>query len=73
MDYGFRKIGNTEYKNVKQYQHPTYGICYTATSNAGKCKFSVTKPTALEAAKALDLYCIKRGMKQVNNTYKAKP
>lgn len=72
MDYGFRKVGHTEYKSVREFTHPVYGTCFTGTSNMGGKKFSVTKPTALEAAKALDLYRIKNGFKQVNNLFKEK-
>lgn len=72
MDFGFRKIGPTEYRNVREYTHPKYGICFTATSNIGGKKFSVTKPTALEAAKALEVYRIKNGFKQLNNLFRPK-
>lgn len=71
MDYRFRLVGTTEFKGVREFTHPTYGNVFTGVSFAGGKKFSVTKSTALEAAKALDLYRIKNGFKQLNNTYKS--
>lgn len=70
MDYRFRLVGKTEYKSVREFTHSDYGTVFTGTSNAGGKKFSVTKSTALEAAKALDLYRIKNGFKQLNNLFK---